>query len=128
MSRKFQGFSKCRFGDCEKDHFFFKIPNGSINLFENTSKESWLFVFWIKLPKHVYMGKKFQRTLKSSMSLSLSHFFITVTFSTQVAPVPLRALIVTALVWVVKVLFVQYGGRKITVLFSLFVLIKVYLH
>ena len=41
------------------------------------------------LLKHVYMGWKFQRTLKLSMSFSLEHFFISVAISTQVASAPL---------------------------------------
>ena len=42
------------------------------------------------LLKHVYMGGKFQRTLKLDISLSLEHFFISVPIFTQVASAPLR--------------------------------------
>ena len=37
------------------------------------------------LLKHVYIGGKFQRTLKSGMSLSLEHFSISAAIFTQVA-------------------------------------------
>ena len=46
------------------------------------------------LLKYVHMGKKFQGTLKLSMSFILNHFFITVTFSTQVASASLRFIVV----------------------------------
>ena len=45
------------------------------------------------LLKHVYMGHKFQRTLKLSMSFSLKHFFISVAIITQVASALLRKVI-----------------------------------
>ena len=45
------------------------------------------------LLKHVYMGLKFQRTLKLDISLSLEHFFISVANFTQVASAPLKCLI-----------------------------------
>ena len=41
------------------------------------------------LLKHVYMGWKFQRTLKLDISFSLEHFFISVAIFTQVAFAPL---------------------------------------
>ena len=42
------------------------------------------------LLKRVYMGWKFQRTLKVDFSFSLEHFFISVAIFTQVASAPLR--------------------------------------
>ena len=42
------------------------------------------------LLKHVYMGWKFQRTLKLDISFSLEHFFISVAIFTQVRSGPLR--------------------------------------
>ena len=44
------------------------------------------------LLKHVYMGWKFQRTLKLDISFSLEHFFIPVAIFTQVASAPLMEL------------------------------------
>ena len=41
------------------------------------------------LLKHVYMGWKFQKTLKLEISFSLEHFFISVAIFTQVASAPL---------------------------------------
>ena len=57
---------------------FWIFKNGSINLFGNTSGESWLLIFQIMLPKYVHTGWKFHRTLNSSMFFSLKHFFILV--------------------------------------------------
>ena len=42
------------------------------------------------LLKNVYMGWKFQRTLKLDISFSLEHFFISVAIFTQVASAPLK--------------------------------------
>ena len=42
------------------------------------------------LLKHVYMGWKFQRTLKLNISFSPEHFFISVAIFTQVASAPLK--------------------------------------
>ena len=66
------------------------------------------------LPKHVHMGWKFQRIFKSSMSFSLKHFFIPVTFSTQIASAPLKnifSLLTLGLVWLNGRVFVyELGG------------------
>ena len=69
---------------------FWRFENGSINLLGITSEESWSLISPIMLLKHAYMGWKFQRTLKLSMSFSLEHFLISVAISTQVASVPLK--------------------------------------
>ena len=87
---KFQGSGESRLGGSEKRSFICRFQNGNTNLFENTSEESWFLIFEIMLPKHVHMGQKFQRTLQSSMSFRLKHFFISITLSTQVASAPLR--------------------------------------
>ena len=42
------------------------------------------------LPKHVHMGRKFQKIFSSIMSFSLKHFLIPVTFCTQAASVHLK--------------------------------------
>ena len=44
------------------------------------------------LLKHVYMGQKFTRTLKLSMSFTLEHFFISVAIPTHIAPAPVKTL------------------------------------
>ena len=68
---------------------FWRFQNGSVNLLGITSKESWFLISYIMLLKHVYMGWKFQRTLKLDISFSLEHFFISVAIFTKVVSAPL---------------------------------------
>ena len=68
---------------------FLKFQNGSINLLGIASEEILFIISQIMLVKHVYMGQKFQRTLKLSMSFSLKHIFISAEILTQVASAPL---------------------------------------
>ena len=63
---------------------FWRFQNGSTNLLGITSEESWFLISYIMLLKHVYMGWKFQKTLKLEISFSLEHFFISVAIFTQV--------------------------------------------
>ena len=42
---KFQGSWKSRFGGSEKDRYFLRFQNGSINLLRITNKKSWFFIF-----------------------------------------------------------------------------------
>ena len=58
-------------------------------MFEIKTEESWFLISYIMLLKHVYMGYKFQRIFKLSISFSLKHFFISVAISTQAASAPL---------------------------------------
>ena len=73
ISEKFQGFCVKRFGDAAKDCWSY---NDSIILIKNTNKGKCFSVFLMMLPKHVYMGRNFQRILKSSIGFILNHFFI----------------------------------------------------
>ena len=56
MPREFQESDESRFGGSEKDCYFLNIQKCSINLFGNTSDESWLPIFQIMLPKYVHTG------------------------------------------------------------------------
>ena len=87
--RKLQRSGGSRFGGSEKIVNFWRFWNGSINWHGITSEESWFLISQIMLPRHVYVGWKFQRTLKLGMSFSLEHFFIAVAISTKVASAPL---------------------------------------
>ena len=73
ISQRFQSFWVKRFGCTAKDCWF---HNDCINLFKNTGEGNWFSVFLMTLPKHVHMGRNFQRILTSSISLILKHFFI----------------------------------------------------
>ena len=51
-----------------KDRYFLRFYKGSRNIYVNTGVGNWLFIFLTILPKHVYIGWKFQGILKSSIS------------------------------------------------------------
>ena len=73
ISQNFQGFWAKRFGDAAKNCWF---HNDSINLIKNTGEGIWFSVFLMMLPKHIHMGRNFQRILKSSISFILKNIFI----------------------------------------------------
>ena len=89
---KFQGSCGSNLAVLKKTVNFWRFQNGSINLLGITSEESWFLISRIMLLKHVYMGWKFQRTLKLYISFCLEHFFISVAIFTQVASAPLNFL------------------------------------
>ena len=93
IPRKFQGFSECRFGGSEKECYYLKIPKlrhklvweykwGKLALYsqDNAAKTC---SYGLKISGNI-------ASMSASMSFSLNHFFIIVTFSTQVASVPLN--------------------------------------
>ena len=69
----------------KKSFFLKKIHDGSRNIFVNRSKRNCCSIFLINLPKHVQMGWRFQKTLKSTLSFILKHVFMYLTHFIQVA-------------------------------------------
>ena len=75
-SRKFHGnFCANNFGKAAKLRYFLRFQNGSRNMFVNTSKRNWSFIYLIMLSKHLHMGWEFQGTLKSSIFFHFITYF-----------------------------------------------------
>ena len=92
IPRKFPWFGECTFVGPEKDRYSLKIPKWQHKLIRECKRRKLAFYFLNNVAKTCLYGLKPKRTLKSSMSLSLNHFLITVTFSTQVTSAPLSIL------------------------------------
>ena len=74
LLKLFHGFCTKCFGGSVKDVCFLKFHNRCINVFVNTCKGNYFFIFLVMVTEFVKIGCKFERTLKSSISFILSSF------------------------------------------------------
>ena len=71
LLKLFHGFCTKCFGGSVKDVCFLKFHNRCINVFVNTCKGNYFFIFLVMVTEFVNIGCKFERALKSSISFIL---------------------------------------------------------